>query len=1085
MSVERSTPDVGSFAPRGAVFLSYASQDAEAAKKICDALRAAGVEVWFDQSELVGGDAWDQKIRKQIRECALFVPVLSQTTQSRREAYFRLEWKLADERTHLMARGTPFLLPVTIDATNDREALVPDSFLAVQWTKLPGGETPPAFCEQVKKLLGGAGGPSSREAGARAPTPASRELGPPALPKWLRPILASAAIAIAVLAVTLFNRREREAVAVPPPAVSAPVPAPAPVSEVRQLVTKARTLFEALDGTRDDYRLAEELVAQAKTKDATDAEVWAVESQLHQRFIQRGWDSSDARREAARAAAQRAIRLDAQSFEARFAVAVLLATTGREGEDKEHQLRDLRRERPTDQRVLRALASTLDRQGRLEEAFALEDESAALPGGDPLALYNKSLTCWFAGRTADADTAIHASLAQRPFAGALLVSAWYQTVLQGDLDGARETLNRIDPAQLQEDRAVFFAYYIELLARRPAAALARLAVMPRDWLNDNWYRGAKGLLAGDALQMDGRPDAAAVEWRAALRLADEQLAKNAKDVPALGMRVSLLAQLGARAEAARQFAVLLQLLDIDLAADKPVASWVTRNCVLLGRKAEAVRQIARGLKRERHAVDYTAATLRLDPVWDPLRGEPGFAEVIAQAEAVEQAQVKPRADTVAAPPADAKSVAVLAFANLSDDKANEYFSDGISEELLTVLQKIPGLHVAARTSAFSFKGKDATAQEIGAKLGVATLVEGSVRKAGSSVRITARLSRAATGEQLWSESYTRDLQDVFAVQSELAQTIVGQLRGQLGGSESKAEIQAQVQAAEKGGTRNAEAHQLYLQGKYLANRSNYDDAMKAIVLLQRAVELDPKFALAWATLSNAGWVRGAYGNNRRDFDEGYALARRAADRAIALEPSLPDGYLARLDILSSTDFDWQGSKATLRRAQELAPNDPAVIFRAAQLAYGFGREAEGIELIRQAVALDPVNAAVYVNQGYILVAAGRFAEAEKSFRQLLDIRSDSPWGHAGLAMVMVARGDFDQAATEVLQQPPGWSRLYVQSLALWGQKKRTEADAILAQLVKEYGDVAAYQIACAYAFRGEADRASSGWNGPTSRRIPA
>src|SRR5438105_11795629 len=148
--------------------------------------------------------------------------------------------------------------------------------------------------------------------------------------------------------------------------------------------------------------------------------------------------------------------------------------------------------------------------------------------------------------------------------------------------------------------------------------------------------------------------------------------------------------------------------------------------------------------------------------------------------------------------ANAKSVAVLAFANLSDDKGSEYFSDGISEELLTVLQKIPGLHVDARTSAFSFKGKNATAQEIGQKLGVAHLVEGSVRKAGDAVRIAARLTQANTGEEQWSENYTRSLKDVFAVQTEIAQTIVEQLRGQLTGGAAnpttKAEIEAEVRA---------------------------------------------------------------------------------------------------------------------------------------------------------------------------------------------------------------------------------------------------------------------------------------------------
>ena len=177
---------------------------------------------------------------------------------------------------------------------------------------------------------------------------------------------------------------------------------------------------------------------------------------------------------------------------------------------------------------------------------------------------------------------------------------------------------------------------------------------------------------------------------------------------------------------------------------------------------------------------------------------------------------------------DQKSVAVLPFVNLSDDKGSEYFSDGISEELLTVLQKIPGMHVAARTSAFSFKGKNATAQEIGQKLGVAHLVEGSVRKSGDAVRIAARLTRADTGEELWSENFTRDLKDVFAVQTELAETIVAQVRDRLTGgaadSADKQKIQAEVQAAEKGGTKNVEAHQLYLQGRFYENRHSEKSA---------------------------------------------------------------------------------------------------------------------------------------------------------------------------------------------------------------------------------------------------------------------
>src|SRR5437762_2033368 len=248
--------------------------------------------------------------------------------------------------------------------------------------------------------------------------------------------------------------------------------------------------------------------------------------------------------------------------------------------------------------------------------------------------------------------------------------------------------------------------------------------------------------------------------------------------------------------------------------------------------------------------------------------------------------------------ANAKSVAVLAFANLSDDKGSEYFSDGISEELLTVLQKIPGLRVAARTSAFSFKGKNATAQEIGQKLGVAHLVEGSVRKAGETVRIAARLTKTTSGDEIWSENYTRDLKDVFAVQTELAETIVGQLRGQLTDSvesRAKAVIQAQVQMAAKGGTKNVEAHQSYLQGRFYSNRHSEKSAAEALVAYQRAVEIDPNFALAWAGPAEIHVWECFYsgGLNRITFEKHVADERDAVARSLALEPALPEALAVR------------------------------------------------------------------------------------------------------------------------------------------------------------------------------------------------
>jgi serine/threonine-protein kinase len=428
-----------------------------------------------------------------------------------------------------------------------------------------------------------------------------------------------------------------------------------------------------------------------------------------------------------------------------------------------------------------------------------------------------------------------------------------------------------------------------------------------------------------------------------------------------------------------------------------------------------------------------------------------------------------------------KSVAVLAFANLSDDKGSEYFSDGISEELLTVLQKIPGLHVAARTSAFSFKGKNATAQEIGQKLGVAHLVEGSVRKAGDVVRIAARLTRTDTGEQLWSENFTRDLKDVFAVQTELAQTIVGQVSGQLTGvaanPQVQAAIRAQVQAAEKGGTKNVDAHQHYLQGRFYSNRGSEKSAGEALVEYQRAVELDPSFALAWAGLAQAHmWYCGYSGEiGRAGFDDHLALAREAAARALAIEPNLPEALLARSKIQLNFDFDWNGAAETVRSALALAPADPALVTAAGTLALARGDTTRAIELYRQAVALDPVNSAARAWLAFILAVTGRFAEARAEYARVVELDPAAPWSHAGLGLAFIVKGKFEEAAVAAQDDAAEWTRLFVVAMARWSQKRIPEADAALARLTEGFADISAYLIADVYAYRGDKDHRAFEW----------
>jgi TolB-like protein/thioredoxin-like negative regulator of GroEL len=419
---------------------------------------------------------------------------------------------------------------------------------------------------------------------------------------------------------------------------------------------------------------------------------------------------------------------------------------------------------------------------------------------------------------------------------------------------------------------------------------------------------------------------------------------------------------------------------------------------------------------------------------------------------------------------DPKSVAVLSFENLSDEKENEYFSEGISDELLNVLAKIPGLHVAARTSSFYFKGKNATAQEIGAKLGVANLVEGSVRRSGNSVRIAARLSRAATGEQLWSESYTRDLSDVFAVQSELAQTIVAQLRQQLGASAAKGEIAAQVQAAEKGGTQNAEAHSLYLQGRFYLKSTSLDTLNKSAALLQHAVDLDPNYALAWASLSEAGGLINGFGVTKDDITRGMDLSRRAADRALELAPDLAAVHLAKADV-QLNEFDWKGAAESIRQATQLDPENSEVMADAAILAITLGKIDRAIELERKAEALDPVNPNMKVYLGFALCRKGLFKEAAEEFQEIQEMTPSNSWGHGGLAYAQINEGNYDEALKTAEQGNTEWLRLVEVSIAQWGRGKAAESDEALNRLIAVYADVAAYQVAEAYAFRKDSDKA--------------
>jgi TolB-like protein/Tfp pilus assembly protein PilF len=626
--------------PSHAVFLSYASQDAEAAQKICEALRSAGIEVWFDQSELRGGDAWDHKIRQEIHDCALFLPIVSQHTQDRLEGYFRHEWNLAVERTHHMARQKPFLVPLVVDETSDRAALVPEEFRAVQWTRLPNGETPPAFVERIQRLL--------------APE-----------------------------------------------------------------ASTANRLTEGAVGT---------------------------------------------------------IRAPVQS--------------------------------------------TLSRKRGLLAAIGL-----------------------------------------------VIVGA--------------------------------IAYF----------AIEKL------WI-------AKPSVSSPTVAVSGSP-----------------------------------------------------------AAFTP-------------------------------------------------------------------------------PP---HSIAVLPFVNMSGDKDQEYFSDGLTEELLNSLAEINELQVAARTSAFSFKGTNTDIGTIGRKLNVGAVLEGSVRRSGNTVRITTQLINAVTGFRLWSHSYDRDVGDVLKLETEIANAVASGLKvSLLGDVATKIEL---------GGTRIPAAFDAYLRARK-ANVAAHEnkDRLLAIAAYTEAIGLDRNYALAFANRSIAlsGYAAQASGPVvRESFDKAQSDARTA----IALAPDLAEGHLALADYLENGALDFTRANEESERALALAPGNALVLRIYGISAVRIGRTEAGIAAARRAVALDPLNLRSHRTLGQALYWGRQNKEAIAAFQDTLALDPEDlrAYGVRGLAYYEI--GNLERARSSCETKPDHWVTQICLAVVYDKLGRHSDAESMLAKMKASLGDDFAYEYAKIYAQWGNAPKA--------------
>ena len=337
------------------------------------------------------------------------------------------------------------------------------------------------------------------------------------------------------------------------------------------------------------------------------------------------------------------------------------------------------------------------------------------------------------------------------------------------------------------------------------------------------------------------------------------------------------------------------------------------------------------------------------------------------------------------------SIAVLPFVNRSPSADDEYFSDGLADELLNVLAKIKGLRVSARASSFHFKGKDTPLGEIGRALHVATVLDGSVRKAGNRVRISVQLVKVSDGYHLWSETYDRTLEDIFAVQDDIAQAVVKELRttllGEGGGFNASGGVKAEVAEAAKGRGTDPEALQLHLLARHFLDRGPREDFAKGIEYLKKALELDPAFAIAWAELARSyqreadmGWVPVA---------EGYRRARNTVERALTLEPDLAEGHAQIGWMRMLHDWDWYGAETSFRRALELAPGNALALRGAGALAMNQGRLDEALRLLRRSLEQDPLSAAAYMSLATSLLDAERFSEAEVMCRKARSLRKEA------------------------------------------------------------------------------------------------
>ena len=408
-----------------------------------------------------------------------------------------------------------------------------------------------------------------------------------------------------------------------------------------------------------------------------------------------------------------------------------------------------------------------------------------------------------------------------------------------------------------------------------------------------------------------------------------------------------------------------------------------------------------------------------------------------------------------------KSIAVLPLLNESGDSGDEYFSDGLSEELIAALAQVKGLKVIGRNSSFRFRDLKEDSKSIGEKLGVSTLLEGTVRKDRGRVRIVAELVNAADGSELWSGTFDRELKDIFAVQAEIAEAVATSLKLTLLGTEDD--------SATNVATKSVEAHNAYLQGHFYFQRRDLEGYLEAVGFFDQAIRLDPGYALAYAERSEAWtWIGDLSSEKQKD---AWSKAASDAERAVAIQPKLAEAHAALGWARFFAEWRFAEGLAELRRAQQLAPWNPTANDLLAPVVVYLGQFEEATKLARQAIERDPLAYQARTSLARLLFVQGKLDEADASARKAAELQPTAAGSHRFQVLVAIQRGDGEAAVGEAELEPNERYRRFELALAHYARGDRPAADAAFAELIARDRNVMAYQVAEVYAWRGEKDKA--------------